>query len=131
MTPEEKLKNLLENCLLEMEHCARERTYPTSVDVEMLRSAFEELKAAPSVAMSVEVGAVSRLTDGMKANFDTLLRAAAGGDLALVLVRRVSDGVEVPVVCATQASGDPEKPLEFVPLAEMPITNPYELYEAP
>ena len=64
------------------------------------------------------------LLPGYKANFDTLLRAARAGDLALLECRSVARGEPVSVVCA--ANRLPEGAIEFVPLATLFDGNPYE-----
>lgn len=70
-----------------------------------------------------------KLTEGHRANFETLQRAAENGDLALASSRRIVDGVAVALVCAVQRYDDGS--VSLTPLAEMVNGNPYELYEDP
>ena len=62
-------------------------------------------------------------------NFETLLRAAAQGDLALVSAIRKVDGKQVALVCAMQANDD--KTVTPVPFAVMVEGNPFDLFEDP
>lgn len=72
--------------------------------------------------------APSRLMPGDKANFETLQRAAANGDLALLSSRDAITGEHRALVCAMQIEGDS---YQVVPLAVMPWGNPYELFLDP
>ena len=69
------------------------------------------------------------LQPGYKANFETLLRAAAAGDLALLDCHSVASGAEMPVICAANRS--PDGGVEFVPLATLFQDNPYETVSPP
>lgn len=72
------------------------------------------------------------LSKGDRDNFDTLLKAARNADLALLEVRRRSDGAVVAAVCAvSKNAADSEDAYTFVPLAIMVEGNPYELFDAP
>jgi len=64
------------------------------------------------------------LLPGQKANFETLLRAALAGDLALLDCRSVTSGGDVPVICAANRRSDGS--VEFVPLATLFPDSPYE-----
>lgn len=69
-----------------------------------------------------------KLRKGDLANFKTLLRAAKEGNLALVSSTRKSDGAQVALVCAMNATDEHVFPS---PLAVMVEGNPYELFEDP
>lgn len=69
-----------------------------------------------------------KLRKGDKANYDTLLRAAINGDLALVDLRRKSDGKSVAGLCAIGVDGGE---FEIIPLAIMIEGNPFELFDPP
>lgn len=71
---------------------------------------------------------VKKLRKSDRDNFNTLLRAAKNGDLALVSSRRTRDGSDVALVCAVQMVNGKG---EVVPLAEMVSVNPYDVYEDP
>jgi hypothetical protein len=64
------------------------------------------------------------LKEGHKANFDTLKRAAANDDLALVSVR-YADGTPAAVIGAIDGSW------RLTPLATMIADNPYEMFQDP
>ena len=64
------------------------------------------------------------LLAGHKANFETILRAATAGDLALVECREFGSGAPVAVICAANRLADGGA--EFVPLATLFDDNPYE-----
>lgn len=70
------------------------------------------------------------LQEGDKANFETLLKAAKKGHLALVQSKRVSDGSYVALLAAVYRE-HPGGEFIIVPLGEMAAGNPYELYEDP
>jgi hypothetical protein len=65
---------------------------------------------------------------GYKTNFETLQRAFANGDAALVETTRKGTDEKVVLICAIGRDGE-----EFVisPFAEMCNGDPFELYEAP
>lgn len=65
---------------------------------------------------------------GHAANLETITRAAANGDLALIECRRKSDGAIVAMLTAVHWDG---AEYVFTPLAEMPNGNPFELYDPP
>lgn len=69
------------------------------------------------------------LTDGYKANFETLKRAADFGDLALVSAIRKADQKPVALVCAMQMNDD--ETITPIPLAVMCEGNPFEDFEDP
>lgn len=64
-----------------------------------------------------------------KGNFETLKRAFASGDIALMEVEIVATGERVAAICAVQRDGSGE--FEFVPFAVMLNGNPYELLNPP
>lgn len=66
---------------------------------------------------------------GYKTNFETLQKAFANGDVALVETKRAGTGEKVVLLCAMRANED--ETITPVPLAEMVSGNPYELYEDP
>lgn len=68
------------------------------------------------------------LSEGDKANFETLEKACKRGNLALVSSIRKSDGANVALVCAMARHDDK---VLVSPLAVMVEGNPYELFEAP
>jgi len=72
--------------------------------------------------------ATGRLLRGERANFGTLLRAAAAGQLALVQVTEKTTGCKRAAICAINHDG---KTYEMVPLALMVDGNPYELFDPP
>lgn len=63
-----------------------------------------------------------------KQNFQTLLRAAQDGRLALLDCRRRSDGKSVACVCAVGQEGELAV---FTPFAVMVEDNPFELFDPP
>lgn len=68
------------------------------------------------------------LSDGDRANFETLRRAVLQDDIALVECQRVSDGKIVAVVCAANLE---DGEISFVPLATLIEGNPYTAYRPP
>jgi len=70
-----------------------------------------------------------RLRKGDRANFDTLLRAAGDGALALVSAVRKADQHPVALVCAMQRNGD--ETITPVPFAVMVEGNPFDLFDDP
>ncbi|MGQ9370686.1 DUF6117 family protein [Azospirillum sp. ST 5-10] len=68
------------------------------------------------------------IPDPVKANFDTLLRAAAAGDLALVEGSDARTGETRFILCAVARSGG-----DFVltPFGHLADGNPYEAYVPP
>jgi hypothetical protein len=73
------------------------------------------------------------LAKGYKSNFQTLLRAAANGDLALLSAVRKADGKPVALVCAMNVDVDETGEPQYMPapIAEMISGNPWELYYDP
>jgi hypothetical protein len=61
-------------------------------------------------------------------NFETLRKAFATGDAALMEVQRVSDGKVVAVITAVSWDG---KKYSFTPFATMVEGNPFELFRPP
>ena len=70
-----------------------------------------------------------RLRRGDRRNFDTLLRAADDGALALVSAIRRADQQPVALVCAMQQNED--ETVTPVPFAVMVEGNPFELFDDP
>lgn len=73
------------------------------------------------------------LRPGDRANFDTLLRAAAEHNLCLVETTDAKTGEYVALICAMNIAVVDGKIVEYqpTPLAEMVKGNPYELYTDP
>lgn len=71
----------------------------------------------------------TRLRQGDRTNFETLLRAANDGALALVSAIRKSDQQSVALVCAMQTNDD--ETITPVPFAVMVEGNPFELFDDP
>jgi hypothetical protein len=69
-----------------------------------------------------------RLRKGDRLNFDTLLRAARHGRLALLSAIRKADQRPVALVCAMGNDGETILP---VPVAVMVEGNPFDLFEDP
>lgn len=69
-----------------------------------------------------------RIEPGYKANFETLRRAAAAGDLALVDCQDKSTLKPVRVICAMQRERDG---ITMVPLAKLFDGDPYEELNPP
>ena len=69
------------------------------------------------------------ISTGYKQNFDTLQKAFAAGDVALMECQLAATGEPVAVICAAnrQADGD----IEFAPFAMMFQGNPYEMLNPP
>ncbi len=70
-----------------------------------------------------------RLRKGDRQNFETLLRAASDGALALVSAVRKADQNPVALVCAMQQNEDDS--ITPVPFAVMVEGNPFELFDDP
>lgn len=68
------------------------------------------------------------ISEGYKANFETLNRAADNGHLALVECRDKKTGKPVLAVCAMGWDGNE---YQIVPLAKMFDGNPYEELDPP
>ena len=71
----------------------------------------------------------AKFLDGYKANFDTLSRAFAHGDAALLECKDRATGKLVAVVCAVQR--DENGIVTLVPFAKMIDGNPYEQLDPP
>jgi hypothetical protein len=69
-----------------------------------------------------------KLKKADKKNFATLRRAFAGGDVALVDVRRRADKKPVAAICAVGFDG---KEYALTPFAIMVEGNPFELFDPP
>lgn len=70
-----------------------------------------------------------RLRRGDRQNFDTLLRAADDGALALVSAIRKADQHPVALVCAMQRNDD--ETITPVPFAIMIEDDPFQLFDDP
>lgn len=68
------------------------------------------------------------LRAGDKANFDTLVKALASGDAALVETTDNATGEYRALICAINKHGDE---IEMIPLAVMVTGNPYADYTDP
>ena len=71
-----------------------------------------------------------KLRKGDRSNFQTLLRAADDGALAIVSAIRKADQQPVALLCAMQRN-DADDTISPVPFAVMVEGNPFELYEDP
>ena len=69
------------------------------------------------------------LSDGDKANFETLRQAVQNGDVALVECQLVSTGALTAVVCAVHR--EPDQSLSIVPIAQLFAGDPYTLLNPP
>ena len=69
-----------------------------------------------------------KLLPGYKDNFETLKKACANGDLALVSAIRKADQKPIALICAMCTTDTGIMP---VPLAVMVEGNPFELFEDP
>ncbi len=63
-----------------------------------------------------------------KSNFETLRRAFENGRVALLEVKRPSDGAEIAVVCAVGVEGEE---YTLTPFATMVEGNPFDLFLPP
>ena len=70
-----------------------------------------------------------RLRKGDQVNFETLLRAANDGAVALVSAIRKADQHPIALVCAMQTNDDDT--ITPVPFAVMVEGNPFELFDDP
>ena len=70
------------------------------------------------------------LREGDRANFETLQRACTDGMLALMECQDASTGEYRAVICAVQFNEATDE-YDFMPLAEMAHTNPYEQWVPP
>ena len=71
----------------------------------------------------------TRLRQGDQMNFETLLRAANDGALALVSAIRKADQQSVALICAMQTNDDDT--ITPVPVAVMVEGNPFDLFDDP
>jgi hypothetical protein len=69
------------------------------------------------------------LQEGDRKNFNTLLKAAKNGDLALVESRRNSDGQYVALIAMVYQ--EPSGEYVIVPVGEMVAGDPFQLYADP
>lgn len=68
------------------------------------------------------------IPDHARANFQTLLRAAESGDLALMECTEAATGEIRYVICAI---GRDDGDFVFTPFAHLAEGNPFEFYRAP
>lgn len=68
------------------------------------------------------------LTEWDKRNFKTLQRAFANGDVALMDLRRRSDGKSIGAIVALGKAGED---ITCTPFAVMVESNPFELFDLP
>lgn len=66
---------------------------------------------------------------GIRANFDTLIRAAQAGDLALMEGSDKATG-EVRYILAA-ANREPDGGVCFVPFGHLAADNPFDIYKPP
>lgn len=71
---------------------------------------------------------MAKLNDADVRNFKTLSKAFAAGDVALLDVRRRSDGKSVAAIVAVGRDGED---YTFTPFATMVEGNPFELFDPP
>lgn len=64
-----------------------------------------------------------KISEGYKANFETLRQAFANGDVALLDCMSTITNKPVAVICAVNRDG---KNFELVPVAKLFDVNPYE-----
>lgn len=69
------------------------------------------------------------LSDGDKANFETLRAAFQHGDVALLECQLISTGEPSAVICAVNREA--EESLAFVPIAQLFAGDPYTLLSPP
>lgn len=69
------------------------------------------------------------IPDHVRANFETLLRAARNGDLALMECTDASNGIPRYVLAAVQRDDGGE--YLFTPFGHLAEGNPYEAYHPP
>ena len=65
---------------------------------------------------------------GDQSNFETILKAAQRGDLALLECEDTASGTTLRVVCAINRRGEE---FEFVPLAKLFASDPYSEVKPP
>ena len=81
--------------------------------------------------MSEKTNNTIPLRVGDKQNFQTIMKAAENGDLALVSAVRNSDQANVGLVCAMSAVEDLPGETMIMPLAVMVEGNPFDMYTPP
>jgi len=69
------------------------------------------------------------LSNGDKANFETLREAVLNGDVALLECRIVGTDTPAAVICAVNQESDHS--LTFVPIAQLFAGDPYTLLDPP
>jgi len=69
------------------------------------------------------------LKNGDRANFETLKRACANGDLALLECKDKATGEYRAVICAVNR--DDDGTVMMVPFGHLATDNPFEAYEPP
>jgi len=69
------------------------------------------------------------LTKSEQANYNTFLRAAGNGDLALMSCHDKRSGLRVPIICAV--SQDADGTVTFTPLAQLLDGTQYEWLDPP
>lgn len=69
------------------------------------------------------------LTKVQRKNFNTLLKAAENGHLALMECKDAKTGESLAVLCAANRNEDGS--VDFVPFGHMAPGNPYEAYLPP
>lgn len=72
------------------------------------------------------------ISEGHKANFNTLELAFYRGDICLMECTDKKTGEPIPVICAiSKTKDDPKDDVNLVPLAKMFLGNPYEEVDPP
>ena len=69
------------------------------------------------------------LSDGDKANFETLRQAIQNGDVALLECQLVTTGASTAVICAVNHEAG--ESVAFVPIAQLFAGDPYTLLNPP
>lgn len=69
------------------------------------------------------------LSDGDKANFETLREAMQNGDVALLECQLVCTGTSTAVICAVNREAG--ESIAFVPIAQLFARDPYALLRPP
>lgn len=71
------------------------------------------------------------LSEGHRKNFETLERAFKQGDIALMECTEASTGDKVAVICMVSGSTQDDESIQFIPVARMFKTDPYEEWLPP
>lgn len=79
--------------------------------------------------VSLEPKDAGPLASHHKANFDTIIKAAGNGDLAVMSLVRVSDGKSVAVLTIMQHEQDGG--ISIIPVATLCEDNPYTMFHPP